>query len=591
MDVVAVLRAADLLELDDVAALFRQGCIERGPSKDVGALRKLDARMGEARTDETASGVFSAVLAAWRVMGEQDRLDAVITTIEASLEQHGGYRRVTRASAKAILERCAIPLRVRFCYDASALPCLMHAARTARADMRALFGYTSTWAQFCGSQPVAKLIGYAALFLRAPLHIEGCLPWQSETRDPDADPFAPIALEVSMPEGHRGFDHDPTIIEAAKKTGLPRASVKGCIDVEALALKHAADVDHASIVFVSAQTCGSARQAARKARSGLLASPGFRQVWAVQGPLYKNEFGGTCIVEMGEAVEPTETVVMRHINKIDGFKDHIKEARAVRGQVQLVPVEEIARAGNDLRPSRYITREARRPASIRSALAGRWKPERVSLASEYDVLRATYARNDPIGTAEIHEVRPSDFSAHGVLQGPGRRLMVRDSRLSALEGQRIRKNDVLLVHRTGVGRVYLADEGPLVKNGIWIGQGITILRKRLLLSSDIPRPRLDHRLLYMFLLSSDVQETLREAAQANKGVVPIGDVERLAIPSVLLADSRIMGPGTEREEAPRRVRSNILTAFKMHRGNLAAIDQIEGIMSKRLTAVAKNLRF
>ena len=173
-------------------------------------------------------------------------------------------------------------------------------------------------------------------------------PWIPDQVFDDATPNVESPdLEVTFPPHKFDAANMPLLMERARKSGLPRAVVKGMLDIESIMLQYLGEVEAPAMAFVSKNFVTSTKQSSLKTRNQLI------------------EVG--CISSVSELVTDThptylvattangrrcENVQMTSSDDPQEFlKPSITERR---GRSQFISLENIQTAGNILLPSRYL---------------------------------------------------------------------------------------------------------------------------------------------------------------------------------------------------------------------------------------------
>lgn len=241
---------------------------------------------------------------------------------------------------------------------------------------------------------------------------------------------------------------------------------------------------------------------------------------------------------------------------------------------------------------------------------GSRSPGEFRVADIFDVIRPKFVRNDPVGDDFIIELGARNLSADNEFIDINRRISVRHTRLASLEEQRIRKGDILFVHRTNIGQVYYVnpeDEARLQKRlqatviekvstaKLFASQDFYILRQRRRTSSHENWKHCDPRLLYMILMLPPVLKHWRSVVSGKKSPsIPIGEVERFDIPPQLVVkavpsmdewpeDPEDFPPHPDDYHADSiSVREEIIRDFEARRIAIKEKNRLDIIMSDRL---------
>lgn len=203
------------------------------------------------------------------------------------------------------------------------------------------------------------------------------------------------------------------------------------------------------------------------------------------------------------------------------------------------------------------------------------------------MIRPKTTRKDPVGTFEIQEVRAGNISRNGEIVGSLSRVTVRSTLEGGLEEQVIKPGDILFAHRGAIGRVAYVTESNVQEGKIWASQTLMIFRARKKTSNDRAALYCDPRILFMYLLTSDVQKSWSKVATGDHSpAVPIGQIESFVLPGNLLLpkkpNQRVTGDKSTLFSACIDL---ILSEFQNRQNDLKKLHEVQEGMNDGLARV------
>ena len=589
MDIVRALASVGHSGIADLTAFFRHGAARSEPGSEL--VSELDERLGADSLQVLSEGLFSDLHEHLEGLSPKNRLHAVIAIVESTLAEDGERLWMSADAAKMLANICEKRRGVIFSFDGALHPCLLAAEqRRARPGPR-----RSTWPiRFAGSPPVARLVGAIAAFLDLPIWVYAGPPWQKEAlREYEPEEHSPD-FAIAVPIGDTSFDDDERFVQSARRTRLTRAAVNGRLEPESLTVFTHPGAEPEGLIFVSRNFCSSTGQAKRMARREAVDSGALRAAIALGSPIFSRSKEDVCILRMSPTGKSRSTIAMSVATSLDRAGLTRKKLLPVSGSTQKVPVERIKATRFDLHPLRYLSVDAHRDrgAGI-GPLGGALSPRKIRIADLFEVTRPAVVRQDRNGTVPILQIGAKDIGPYGQKLGSARTLTLEETRVTRIEGQKLRAGDVVIAIRTRVGRMAIfgvGDEDMSDLYGgqdIYAGQDFAVLRRLKRGAADGPGLTCDPRLMFMHMSARDTQRELQMRASENRNVIPIVEIERLALPEELVEGHDVPRNENVPEEKAREIRAGILEAFGERMQHIRKLGEIEAEMAGRLNEVLR----
>ena len=388
MNLIELLRAGDWLNQRSVVDLFRLGHQESEARDRNEAIRILDERSRLTKKRYEPSGVLMDGVKWLATCSYDDRFEHVMDLMRAASSADDAPFWPDRDVAESIADLCGSKLPVIFSFEQALPSCLVYAKRIKESAQGIHGPHPSDAVRFAGLDAEVPMLAYAALYLQLPIRVEPGWPWEDgETIDGDGNPYERPRLAIAMPSTSHKARDDGDMAKSAKRTGLPRMVDRNRIDIESAALFHYSQMDHPSLVFVSADVLSAARQSKWAVRIALRKNQVVRRIVEISKPVCRNLPHPVFVIELGGIDNPVSMVSMRKADTIGkgGFLD--RSQGEFKGKMQDVSILDIQSSGDNLLPSRYLSKSTRKIIELTDVLKFVRSPEKIRLADVFEVIR------------------------------------------------------------------------------------------------------------------------------------------------------------------------------------------------------------
>lgn len=519
----------DTSSYQGVACLFRFAIEARKNDADLTSLRHLEKRFGLEPYEPKRRGTLEDYVKDLDALTANQRFRAVFDMISNLLSDDD---KLDDRVAEQLINISSDHRIVRFSFPPSLLVCLTHANEMQSAKVVRYHGYEIRYA---GLGTDRELMAFASLFLGLAIYTETGTPWSPDSVFDDGEPNTePADIEISFPPAKFNRNEAPHLEGTLRASKLPRAVDRGKYDIESVMLDYLCSTNNKAIVFVSEAFLTSTKQSRLLTRQYLIRSARIHQVLELTW------------------MEPSTFMIRLEANRTNTDQVHIASTRnslyigrdallihECRGSNLFVSFDEIRRAGDSLRPSRYLESGPAGGPNFRIEMVNAQLPTKYRLADLFEVIRPKTTRNDQVGTFALHEVRAGNISHNGEITGNYNTVNVRDTQVSRLEQQLIKPGDILFAHRGPIGRTAYVTKDDLINGELWAGQTLLIFRSRRKNSQDLEHNYCDPRVLFMYLLTPEVKWSWQDLSiDSRSPAIPIGQIEGFGLPSNIITYSK-----------------------------------------------------
>jgi hypothetical protein len=432
-------------------------------------------------------------------------------------------------------------------------------------------------------------MAFTALFLRLPIYAEVNPPWDPDSTFDDDEPNnEPPDLEISFPPAFFQDPQGPHLEVSVRKSQIPRVADRRKFDIESVMLQYLGQQRSPALAFVSDTFIASPKQSCSFVRNQLIETRRISRVTEMAENILGETMMARFLIELDTSEGSNESVLMSWADNSQQFTGVDLRLEAARERAQAATIEEINAAGNTLKPSRYIAKNAVGGTGLANFFSNTRIIPKYRLADLFMVVRPKTTRDDPTGQLSINEIRAGDISELGEALNASRKIAVRTSMETNLSDQVIRAGDILFAHRGPIGRVaYIRDTDLNPLRDTYAAQSVLIIRKRARTASAAKQPYCDPKVLFMYLLTAKVRNFWSQIAIGDRSpAIPIGEIERFGIPEKLLLEKRplkasIEAPIGETDTYPYLV----LREFEKRQKHLQAIRDFEEEMAQGLEVV------
>lgn len=579
----------DIHSVEGLTKLFRFGVGMREDEAERAALSRTEERLKLAPYTPRTRGALEDAVAHLDQLGVEARFEWACDRIAAVSNP---ANRPDGAMTEHLLHISSQNDVVRFSFSPAVLLCLKHARAVRKRETRPFNDHA---VRYAGVGADVQLVGMTALFLNLPIYAEAGTPWDPD-RVLDGEPDTePPDIEITFPPSDFRREQAPGLEISVRTSRLPRAVDRGKYDLESVMLDYLCKAEPRALAFTSEKFITSTNQSRLKARQNLLQS---RRICRVAE--YRTGSLAEVLIETCPSDDPSVEVRMVSTDSFELFSMSGHGSPQVRGKSEQVTLEEILAAGSSLAPTRYLAQGPTGGRGITAAFKNMRTPTKYRLADLFEVVRPKATKDNSVGELEIKELRPSDLSEHGQLLGPFRQISVKASLEKNLEEQQLKAGDIVFAHRGPYGRVaYVTEDdikraktkrdetkkGDPEKSGIYAAQSLFIFRARRRTSSRKHQGYCDPRALFMYLMTERVRAGWEKLAIGDRSPsLPIGEIERFAIPSNLVTD-RKPGKGTNASGRDDDYTAKVIYAFKDRQDLLRKMRDLEDEMNDGLQRV------
>jgi hypothetical protein len=582
MNIEGILAAAGLLNYEGLTTLFRAGLQAKRTEDKRIITRKIEKRLGLAPLDQTTSGLLKDVYTHLQNLQEGEHFDTTLALIAAAGEASIWH---DVAIAEKLANSICDNFLVRFSFDITVLPCLIHARFQKLQPYKPPTDHRTRYAGLGADVP---LIAFAALFLDLDIHAESGLPWEPDHIDDDGEPFVtPPDIEMSFPPLEFLASDAIHLEKSVRNSKLPRVVDKEKFDLKSVMLNYLSFTSSSALVFTSEKAVASTKQSHLKARKSLLDSKRIQRVTELKMKAVSGHESRHFLIKLNAGDVEDEEILMTTVNDIDAFTAPSIRQREIPGKGQKIPLEEVRSVVDTLKPTRYISTGPTGGSSLLSAFRNSRSHTKHKLSELFDVIRPKTTRHDPTGENEVREVRPGDISRSGEVLDATRKIWVRETVPISLERQKLQVGDILFAHRGPIGRVAYVTKDDVSARDRWAAQSLVIIRRRARQSTGRKLPFCDPRILFMLLLTPKEQEHWRGIAVGSKSpTVPIGEIERLGLPDRIL--SKVKKSEASRKnvkEAFYGFEDFVLDKFDEHQQRLSKVRKLQSEMDASLSEI------
>lgn len=560
----------DLSSFEGLTRLFQFGVSVRGDENSQAALSRLEERLGLPSYHPPTQGALEDTINYLNSLGNEGRSEKAFELIAAAAD----YKSVLNTQhTKTLSQATDTKNSIRFSFSEMVLPCLRHAKKKHKSRLEH-FG-----TRFAGIGPETHLVAMAALFLELPVYVEAGPPWDPDLLLDGEPDVRPPDIEVTAPPLEFVASGAPELELSVRKSRLPRAVDRGKYDLESVMMNYLSSARSAALAFVSLTFATSTKQSRLRARQNLLQNMRIRKMTE----LPNNPFP-LVVIETTAAEAVSEKIRMVASSSRQEFGNHEFDSSELRGRSELVGLDEIQSAGSSLNPSRYLAKGPTGGKSIAAVFKNLRAPSKHMMIDFFDIIRPKTVKKDASGNADVAELRPSDISMRGDLLGSCRIVGVRQGAERNLDDQKLREGDVVFAHRGAIGRVCYITEHDIAEKDLWAAQSLLIFRPRKQ-SSGNSRPYCDPRVLYMYLSTPKVQEGWPKLAIGDRSpAIPIGEVERFALPDSLMIDRKLAKSKDERYDSDSTY-GQLRDAFRERQATLRSVRELETKLDHELEKV------
>jgi len=547
-----VLSEIDINSCKGLILLLRFAIGMRGNDADQSALKRLEGRFRLAPYEPQLRGALEDYANFLDGLGHNQRFEVVYSLIADVLGVEGT---LDDELFEALLQTAANERIVRFSFTPSLLLCLMHAQKI----QPSYYGYGIRYA---GIGPDRELAAFAALFLNLGIYAELNTPWNPDMLfDEDEPNTEQPSLEISFPPAEFKLDDAPHLEDSIRASGLPRAVDRGKCDLESVMVDFLCESEASSRVFTTESFLSSTKLSRLSARQHLLDHLRLGKVTELELKQPQR-----FLIEIDSMGQVNEEIRMAVAAKADLRDITASGRRANSRKSTFIPVSDIRSAGDTLKPSRYLVTGPAGGGNLAEHFNNVFRPSKYKLADLFEIIRPKTTRHDPVGTVDIQEVRAGDISAKGEITGELRKLTVRSTVAIGLEEQVIKSGDIVFAHRGPIGRVTYMTEADFQKADIWAAQSLLIFRPRKRSSVDRGKVFCDPRVLFMYLLTSEVRQNWRKLATGDRSpAIPIGQIESFNLPKNLIIPKKKKKAGADTVLEPHQNYTDVILAEFEHR--------------------------
>lgn len=567
----------DVHSFEGLTRLFRFGTSRRDNEADRNALELTEARFGLPTYDPEVQGALEDAVKHLEKLGSAQRFEKVCVLIAAASDQLNLLDLEVTNDLIRISNANEI---VRFSFAPTILLCLQHAKAVQISRTKTHPTYAIRYA---GIGSDVELMAFASLFLNLPIYVEVNPPWDPDALFDNEEPNSePPDIEITFPPAELRAETAPHLEKSVRRSQLPRAVDRGRYDLESVMLEYLSDARSSALAFVSEALISSTRQSRLKIRQSLLERMRIRRVVELT-----TITPHMILIELGPPDEFNKTIRMMSTDAVDRFTGTVSREKEIRGKSELITVGEIRAAGDSLAPRRYLSKGPAGGSSIGALFTNNYTPTKHRLADLFEIIRPKTTRDDPVGKLRINELRPGDISENGGLSGAYRSINVKLALEAGLLEQKIKAGDILFAHRGPVGRVSYVSDADMEAGDMWAAQSLLIFRLRKQTSGKSGHPYCDPRVLFMYLLTSEVRDSWVKLAIGDRSpAIPIGEVERFGLPeNLLLSKKPKKDAGTVDAVASDIYSDLILAEFKVRQANLLKVRELEASMEEGLDRV------
>lgn len=560
----------DLNSVEGLTRLFQFGVGVRDNETSQTELSLLEERLELSPYHPPTQGALEDTIKYLNSLGNEGRSEKAFELIAEA----ANYRSVLNAHhTKTLLAAIDGKDRIRFSFSEMVLPCLRHAKKKQKSRPE------SFEIRFSGTGPETHLMAMAALFLELPVYVETGPPWNPDILLDDEPDVRPLDLEVTAPPLEFVASGAPELELSLRRSGLPRAVDRGKYDLESVMMDYLSSARPAALAFVSVTFATSTKQSRLRARQNLLRNMRIRRMTELS-----NNPSRLIAIETTSSVEISKRIRMVASTSQQDFGNQEFDSSEVRGKSEFVTLDDVQSAGSSLNPSRYLARGPTGGKSIAAVFRNLKAPSKHLMIDFFEIIRPKTVKKDASGNAVVTELRPSDISMRGDLLGSCRVVSVRKGSESNLNDQKLREGDIVFAHRGAVGRVCYITEDDIADKDLWAAQSLLIFRPRKQ-SSGNSRPYCDPRILYMYLSTPKVQaDWLRLSIGDRSPAIPIGEVERFALPESLMIDRKLAKSKDDRYE-PDSTYGQLRNAFLERQTTLRSVRALETKLDHELEKV------
>ncbi|MEO9844488.1 MAG: restriction endonuclease subunit S [Roseobacter sp.] len=550
----------DLNSFEGLTRLFQFGVGVRDDKNSQTELSLLEERLELSSYTPSTQGALEDTIKYLNSLGYEGRFERACELIAGATD----YRSVLNAKhRKTLLEAIDGKDRIRFSFSEMVLPCLRHAKKKQNSLSE------NIEIRFSGTGPDTHLMAMAALFLELPVYVETNPPWDPDILIDNEPDVKPLDLEVTAPPLEFVASRAPELEQSVRRSRLPRAVDRGKYDLESVMMNYLSSAEPAALAFVSVTFAKAPKQSRLKARQNLIDNLRIRRMTELQ-----HSSSPLIAIETTSSEEISEKIRMVASTSLQDFAIHDYDCPELRGKSENVTRDEIKSAGDTLFPSRYLARGPTGGNSISTAFRNIRTPPKHRLVDLFEIIRPKALKKDAAGDAVVTELRPSDISMRGDLHGTSRVVNVRAGSESNFDNQKLSEGDVVFAHRGPVGRVCYITQEDIAETDLWAAQSLMIFRPRKSTSKK-PIPYFDPRILYMYLSTPKVQDDWLKLAIGDRSpAIPIGEVERFALPEGLIIDRKLAKSKDGRYD-PDSSYGQLRDAFRERQATLRSVRTLE----------------
>ncbi|MBU2991890.1 hypothetical protein Q4555_14390 [Octadecabacter sp. 1_MG-2023] len=551
----------DTKTVEGLTRLFQFGIRFRSDDRDLTRLSSTEGRLGIDPYYPASRGALEDTVRYLESLGHEGRFEKAYELIGAAI----GHTQIKEDDLqKTLLRLTTQKSAVRFSFSKMILLCLRH-TRELQIAQRMKFEV-----RFSGVGPEVYLMAMAALFLEVPIYVESGPPWNPDALingEPDTEP---PELEVTFPPTGFTASNAPELDKSVRKSGLPRAVDRGKYDLESVMMNYLSLAEPEALALVSHTFATSPKQSRLRTRQNLLQKLRIRRITelSLSSP-------HLIAIETTASDDMSEQIRMGSSASQPEFDSLEFSGLVFPGKSTSVSIDEIKAAGSLLSPRRYLAVGPTGGNSIGAVFKNSRTPPKHKLIQLFKIIRPKTTKKDPNGEFAIKELRPSDISERGDLSGSYREIQVRKGTESNLEPQKLRRNDVVFAHRGSIGRVCYITDDDIEQTDLWAAQSLLIFRARKQRSGEEAPPYCDPRILFMYLLTSKVQDTWSKLAIGDRSpAIPIGEIERFALPDRLLIKKKLKKSQDNRYD-PVSPYGQLRDAYNDWQATLRAVRELE----------------
>jgi hypothetical protein len=514
-----------------LTGLFRYA-LRTGRKKSVRkALDRLEKRLLLQPYQPQLTGTLNDQIHELHSMGENERFSWVYNRIWDALSHS---ERLADEVVRDIVKSVGPDDAVRFSFAPALLPCLRY-AQIQRFNGRGIFRPYAI--RYSGVGKDVHLIAFASLFLGLSIYVESRAPWSPE---PEIDLSETNEIEwpdveVSFPPPQLAAADYPDFEHSIRQSQIPRAVDRGRYAIECIMLGYLERQSSRAVVFVSKNLISSTRQSCLRTRQSLISSGRVARVTELTEQSSVAFAGADHFVELNHSKIEQHEIWMTRAKKISQVLGGDVPTRQLISKSQRVPPKDIEAAGHTFAPNRYIANSRGDGGGILVAFRDLSNPTNSRLADYFEIIRPKATKHDPVGEFDLWEVRASNLSGFGEIEGTYRHLTVRQAKMEAIAEQKVRKDDILFAHRGPIGRVSYVRDAPQVGHELWASQSLMIIRQKARKASS--KFYCDRKALFLYLLNEGVRHSWSIVAVGDRSpAIPIGEIERRGLPNNLITE-------------------------------------------------------